>query len=99
MAIRFTSTTRDVLGALQAATARGEVTYGLAICRETELGSGTVYPILSKFERLGWVRTYWEDDAEARGPRRRMYELTAEGVAQAERVPQKKRSIRRLGWV
>ncbi|WP_188194686.1 PadR family transcriptional regulator [Nonomuraea sp. SYSU D8015] len=101
MALRMTSTTRAVLQVLQAAASRGESTYGLEICRETQLGSGTVYPILTKFERLGLVRTYWEDDStEARGPRRRMYELTAEGAKEAERAAQRAAPVtHRLGWV
>ncbi|WP_407936597.1 helix-turn-helix transcriptional regulator [Lentzea tibetensis] len=37
-------------------------------------------------ERAGWVTSSWDDDAERRGPRRRMYRLTPEGAAEARRV-------------
>jgi DNA-binding PadR family transcriptional regulator len=100
MAMRLTSTTREVLKFLVDAAGRGEATYGLEICRGTQLGSGTVYPILTKFERLGLVRTYWEDNAPGdRGPRRRMYELTAEGASEAARAAQHgPAAARRFGW-
>ncbi|MFF0328721.1 PadR family transcriptional regulator [Nonomuraea angiospora] len=95
----MTSTTRAVLHVLQEAASRRDATYGLEICRETNLGSGTVYPILTKFERLGLVHTYWEDESDVRGPRRRMYELTAEGSREAQRAAQRVAApARRLGW-
>ncbi|WP_431928706.1 PadR family transcriptional regulator [Nonomuraea jabiensis] len=65
---------------LQDVAAQGEATYGLEICKTTGLGPGTVYPILTRLERIGWVRAYWAED-DTRGPRRRMYELTGEGVS------------------
>ncbi|WP_336214432.1 PadR family transcriptional regulator [Nonomuraea sp. LPB2021202275-12-8] len=97
--IRMTTTTRSVLDALQAAARQDSPTYGLEICRMTDLGAGTVYPILRRLERIGWVRTFWEEESpDARGPRRRMYELTGEGragIAEAQRS----RQVRRLGWI
>ncbi|MEV6033640.1 PadR family transcriptional regulator [Nonomuraea sp. NPDC052116] len=83
--IRMTRTTRDVLETLQAATSRNDATYGLEICKVTGLGPGTVYPILTRLERVGWVRAYWAED-DTRGPRRRMYELTGEGVSAIQAV-------------
>jgi DNA-binding MarR family transcriptional regulator len=48
----------------------------------TGLPSGTIYPILRRFERNGLVRSRWENPQEARNegrPRRRYYELTPAG--------------------
>ncbi len=56
--------------------------YGFDIMDLTGLPSGTVYPILRRFEEKGLVRSSWEaaDDAFEHGrPRRRNYELTGEG--------------------
>jgi PadR family transcriptional regulator, regulatory protein PadR len=57
--------------------------YGLDLCADTGLPSGTIYPIMARLERLEWVKSDWEDpDAhitEGR-PRRRYYQLTREGA-------------------
>lgn len=59
--------------------------YGLEICQAADLPSGTVHPILARFEGLGWLESRWEDvDPRAEGrPQRRYYRLTREGVVQA----------------
>jgi PadR family transcriptional regulator PadR len=75
---RITLQTRLVLEAL----VKGRELYGLDICDRTHLPSGTVYPILARFERAGWVESAWEDpkaqETEHR-PRRRYYRLTPNG--------------------
>ena len=56
--------------------------YGFDIMDLTGLPSGTVYPILRKFEEQGLVGSNWEAASEAfeKGrPRRRNYELTNQG--------------------
>lgn len=62
--------------------------YGLDLVERTGLSSGTVYPILGRLRRRGWIEGIWEDqataDAEGR-PRRKYYRLTAEGRAVLER--------------
>lgn len=65
------------------AAIRDDVTYGLEIVAHTGLPSGTVYPTLGRLKSRGLVRSSWEaarDAEEAGRPRRRYYELTAEGV-------------------
>jgi PadR family transcriptional regulator PadR len=60
--------------------------YGLQLCEETGLPSGTIYPIVARLEQLGWVESSWEDPHEhvaAGRPRRRYYRLTKEGAQQA----------------
>jgi PadR family transcriptional regulator PadR len=57
--------------------------YGFDVIDQTGLPSGTVYPALSRLERDGYVRSAWEDEAEAHAegrPARRYYRLTAPGV-------------------
>lgn len=60
--------------------------WGLEIIKVTGRPSGSVYPLLDRLERAGWVTSHWDDDAGRRGPRRRMYRLTAQGATEARRV-------------
>jgi PadR family transcriptional regulator, regulatory protein PadR len=58
--------------------------YGLEIIERTGLPSGTVYPLLARLERDGWVTSFWEtEDQDARGPRRRFYEISVDGAERA----------------
>jgi PadR family transcriptional regulator, regulatory protein PadR len=59
--------------------------YGLELMQDTRLPSGTLYPILVRLERAGWVQSRWEDmDPVAEGrPSRRYYRLTTEGAVAA----------------
>jgi PadR family transcriptional regulator len=56
--------------------------YGLQICTQAGLPSGTIHPILARLEGLGWLESRWEDiDAHEQGrPRRRYYRLTTDGA-------------------
>jgi PadR family transcriptional regulator PadR len=57
--------------------------YGFDIIDATGLPSGTVYPVLSRLERDGYVRSAWEDEVRAHAegrPARRYYRLTASGT-------------------
>lgn len=61
--------------------------YGLDLMRTTGLPSGTLYPILQRLQRAGWVSADWEDVdpvAAGRSPRR-YYRLTPDGVPAARR--------------
>ncbi|WP_203903246.1 PadR family transcriptional regulator [Virgisporangium aliadipatigenens] len=53
--------------------------WGRRICQLTNLGPGSVYPILERLEREGFVRGYRETEAPSGRPRRRYYELTRDG--------------------
>ena len=49
-------------------------------------GHGTLYKALGRLEEFGLLASRWEDAAAAEGrPRRRLYELTGQGVRVAER--------------
>jgi DNA-binding PadR family transcriptional regulator len=55
--------------------------YGLEMAAASGLKSGTIYPLLARLERAGWLTSRWEDvdPVEAGRPRRRLYELTNAG--------------------
>jgi PadR family transcriptional regulator, regulatory protein PadR len=56
--------------------------YGFDVMDATGLPSGTVYPILSKLEDSGFVKSRWEDARAAhleKRPPRRSYEITGSG--------------------
>jgi PadR family transcriptional regulator PadR len=63
--------------------------YGVELVRQLAAESvlttseGTLYPLLSRLRRAGWVATSWRE-APA-GPPRRYYTLTPEGRAALER--------------
>lgn len=65
---------------------RSEEQYGFGVMRATGVKAGSLYPILDRFERVGWIEGYDElidEHAEGR-PRRRLYRLTADGAMAAE---------------
>jgi PadR family transcriptional regulator PadR len=67
--------------AVLAAVSRS-IRYGFDIMDATGLPSGTVYPVLGRLERDGYVRSKWESQAIAqreKRPPRRYYEITASG--------------------
>jgi PadR family transcriptional regulator, regulatory protein PadR len=59
--------------------------YGLDLMRVTGHPSGTLYPILLRLQRAGWVLAEWEDvDPVVAGrPARRYYRLTPDGAVAA----------------
>ncbi len=60
--------------------------YGLQVCAEAGLPSGTIHPILARLEGLGWLESRWEDGATAQQegrPRRRYYRFTVDGAERA----------------
>lgn len=54
---------------------------GLDISKGTKVGPGTIYPLLVRLEKAGWLTSRWEDldPREAGRPRRRYYRLSATG--------------------
>ena len=54
---------------------------GADISRSTNVGSGTLYPLLARLEQAGWLRSEWEvvDPSEVGRPRRRFYKITGTG--------------------
>jgi PadR family transcriptional regulator, regulatory protein PadR len=67
--------------------------FGLAQAMQKERGSrpltahGTLYKALGRLEGLGLLTSTWEDVVTVEGrPRRRLYELTGQGILTAERA-------------
>jgi PadR family transcriptional regulator, regulatory protein PadR len=61
--------------------------YGLDLIRTTALPSGTLYPVLVRLERAGWLTKAWEeiDPTVAGRPARRYYRLTPDGIVDGRR--------------
>ncbi|MGW0805502.1 PadR family transcriptional regulator [Nonomuraea sp. NPDC002799] len=78
---RMTLPTQAVLRVLLSEPERDR--YGLELCGLAGLAGGSVYPILARLERIGWVESRWEDPerhVEQGRPRRRYYRLTTDGA-------------------
>jgi PadR family transcriptional regulator PadR len=95
--IRLTKTMLAVLDVLLSAKPDDPV-WGLRLCQDADLGSGTVYPLLERLERIGWIRGSWEDPAPVDRPRRRFYEVTGAG-RQVAAAALAARSAARLRWL
>jgi DNA-binding MarR family transcriptional regulator len=55
--------------------------WGKQLSDELSLKSGTIYPLLARLEKAGWLESRWEEinPSEEGRPRRRLYRLTGEG--------------------
>ncbi|MGW1322675.1 PadR family transcriptional regulator [Streptomyces antibioticus] len=93
--IRLTKPTIVVLETLLSARSDSPP-WGLSICRDADLGPGTVYPILDRLAQRGWVTSYEETGPHPGRPARRFYELTSTGRQQAAEAL-KVRRARRFG--
>lgn len=77
---RVTGATIAVLAAL---IEHGEPCWGLAVIKASGRPAGSVYPILERLEKAGWISSNWEENTSRPGPRRRYYELTDDGATAA----------------
>lgn len=85
---KITGATLDVLEVLIS----GDELHGFAIAKAAGKPTGSVYPILLRLEGAGWVESRWEEEHPETGrPRRRFYQLTADGMASARSVVQERR--------
>ena len=78
--------------------------YGFELSRATNLQAGTLYPILQRLLREGWLTARWEtiDESAAGRRRRRYYKLSALGERSARAVVASDSTpLRQLmpGWV
>lgn len=62
--------------------------YGLEVGKVAGLPSGSIYPLLMRLEKAGWLTSDWEDvdPKVARRPRRRFYQLTGHGAEVGRRA-------------
>ena len=72
---------RRAILCLYAAAPKGR--YGYEILKETGLKSGSLYPILMRLAGAGFLESAWVPSELAGRPARRVYRLTAEGIALA----------------
>ncbi|MFZ0638599.1 MAG: PadR family transcriptional regulator [Candidatus Acidiferrales bacterium] len=54
--------------------------YGYDLSRATALKSGTLYPILMRLAKRGWLETRWAAPEVSGRPPRHMYRLTPDGL-------------------
>jgi len=81
----LTQLRRGVLEFCVLALLAGEELYGFDLVRRLSdidglvTSEGTIYPLLSRLRRDGWVSTTWQESES--GPPRRYYRITAQGRA------------------
>ena len=74
---------------------------GADLARQARIGPGTLYPLLQRLERAGWLESRWEiEDPSALGrPRRRYYHITRLGVQKAKSAYRDiAPALRELSW-
>ncbi|HVA10189.1 MAG TPA: helix-turn-helix transcriptional regulator [Acidimicrobiales bacterium] len=91
--MRMTGTTLAALAVLASDPSREM--YGLEIAERAGLASGTLYPILLRLEREGWVTGTWEtiDESDAGRRRRRYYALTGLGAREAHAALSQRKQV------
>lgn len=62
---------------------RAQWQHGYDLSEQTGLPSGTLYPILMRLSDRGMIESQWEPSPHQGRPPRKLYRLTAEGVAYA----------------
>ena len=68
---------RQTLMVLDALLVRpGQWHHGYSLSQQTGIFSGTLYPILMRLEKLGWLETRWEEVKIAGRPPRHLYRLS-----------------------
>jgi len=61
--------------------------YGYRLCQCTGISPGSLFPILQRFAKAGWLSAEWEIPAEPRArPPRRYYSLTDSGATALETI-------------
>jgi len=75
--IRLSRQTLVLLEALLVHVAQWQ--HGYALSQDTGLASGTLYPILIRLEKTGWLETRWEEGAAPGRPPRHLYRLSGNG--------------------
>jgi len=91
---RMTPPTRMILSYL--AEHDDEDLWGLRIIGMTDLGPGTVYPLLGRLEEAGLVSARWEEvnPADVGRPRRKFWSLTYAGQMKARSVKTSRKETR-----
>jgi PadR family transcriptional regulator, regulatory protein PadR len=95
--LRLTQAVTDVLDVLTNSSPDNPA-WGLRLCQATGHGTGTIYPVLDRLLKAGWISDYWEDPPPTDRPRRRFYEITSTGREQYAAVL-RARDERRAAWL
>jgi PadR family transcriptional regulator PadR len=61
--------------------------HGYDLCREAQIKSGTLYPLLIRLEAQGYLAADWQASGVAGRPLRHVYRLTAAGCRLADAHP------------
>jgi PadR family transcriptional regulator, regulatory protein PadR len=61
--------------------------HGYDLCRQADIRSGTLYPLLIRLEGQGHLEAQWQPPAEPGRPPRHVYRLTAAGRQLARENP------------
>ena len=84
---RVTEATLDVLEVLLQAHQDGRDVHGWEVKKATRRSGPTVYGVIDRLEDAVLIEGHWEQqDSLDKGPRRRYYRLTGDGVAAASRL-------------
>jgi len=60
--------------------------HGYDLMKESDVASGTLYPLLDRLLSDKWLETRWEDSPLPGRPRRHLYRLTVLGRSEALRA-------------
>jgi PadR family transcriptional regulator, regulatory protein PadR len=91
---RVTESTLDVLAVLLRAHQAHEDIYGWEIKKQTRRSGPTIYGVMDRLEDAGLIEGNWEQQTgQDKGPRRRYYRLTDEGVTVARQLLGVRRSL------
>jgi DNA-binding PadR family transcriptional regulator len=60
--------------------------HGYDLSQETQIKSGTLYPLLMRLEEQGFLESRWDEPEREGRPPRHAYRLTAGGVALAREL-------------
>lgn len=89
---RITQPLLDVLEVLVDGAVGGEELHGWAIMKRVGRSGPTVYGVIDRLEDAGLIMGRWEDEnPHPNKPRRRLYQLNAQGLAFARTVLAKRR--------
>lgn len=92
--LRVTRPQLDILEVLVRALDRGEDLHGWLITKAAKRPGPTVYTVLHRLEKAGWVTGEWEAGNPVPGtPRRRLYRLTPPGVSGVTRLLDSTRAL------
>ena len=75
--------------------------YSLGLSETASVATGTIYPMLARLERAGWLESRWEELGPNDGgrPRRRLYRLTGHGerasMAELEEIAKVAQKVKR----